>query len=117
MPFKEFHYQGREEMADINTVNLLGRMQEMAQQASGESAIHGASGATFASCIQDALSQLNSVQASSDALKTRFEQGDPAVSLADVMVETQKSNIAFEGGLRVRNKLTEFYQRIMDMPL
>ena len=53
----------------------------------------------------------------SGELKKRFELGDPEVSLAEAMVAGQKSSIAFEATLRVRNKLVQAYQDIMNMPI
>ena len=46
-----------------------------------------------------------------------MQLGDPNVSLADVMIETQKANIGFHGALMVRNKIVQAYTDIMNMPV
>ena len=43
--------------------------------------------------------------------------GAPNLSLADVMVMKEKSGIAFEATLQVRNKVLEAYKQIMNMPV
>jgi flagellar hook-basal body complex protein FliE len=46
-----------------------------------------------------------------------FEMGDKSLSLADVMVAKEKSGIAFEATIQVRNKVLEAYKQIMSMPV
>ena len=46
-----------------------------------------------------------------------FETGATNISLADVMVATQKANVSFQAMLQVRNKLVEAYQDVMNMPM
>jgi flagellar hook-basal body complex protein FliE len=43
--------------------------------------------------------------------------GDRSVSLAEVMIASQKSSVAFEATVQVRNKLVESYKEIMNMPV
>lgn len=102
-------------MTEINTVSLISQMRALANQAQG-SAVEG-SGHSFSQIMQQALGQVNDLTQTSDNLKTRFELGDADVSLADVMVAGQKSSLAFEATLRVRNKAVQAYQDIMGMPL
>ena len=45
-----------------------------------------------------------------------FETGAANISLADVMVSTQKANVSFQAMLQVRNKLVEAYKDVMNMP-
>lgn len=105
-------------MTDINTVNLLNQIRTMSAQAEGASMEVGAnSSSTFNTVFQQALNQVNDLTQSADGLKTRFELGDPNVSLADVMVAGQKSNLGFEATLRVRNKIVQAYQDVMNMPV
>lgn len=105
-------------MSEINTVSLINQMRIMAAQAQGsqvESA--GSAGPSFGATFQQALGQVNNLSQQSDALKTRFEMGDSQVSLSDVMIASQKSNLAFEATMRVRNKVVQAYQDIMNMPV
>lgn len=57
------------------------------------------------------------MQLDSREQQRRFEMGDPSLSLADVMVAKEKSGIAFEATLQVRNKVLEAYKQIMQMPV
>lgn len=104
-------------MSEINTVNLINQMRTMAAQAESSKVEAGANQAPFNLVFQEALSQVNDMTQTSDALKTRFEMGDPSVSLGEVMIASQKSNLGFEATLRVRNKVVQAYQEIMSMPV
>ncbi len=46
-----------------------------------------------------------------------FESGDANVSLAEVMVASQKASVSFQAMLQVRNKLVEAYKDVMNMPM
>ena len=50
-------------------------------------------------------------------MQTAFDMGDPNLSLADVMIAKEKSGIAFEATMQVRNKVLEAYKTIMNMPV
>ncbi|HHL3491798.1 TPA: flagellar hook-basal body complex protein FliE [Legionella pneumophila] len=104
-------------MSDINTVNLINQMKTLAAQAEGIKLDSGLNQASFSSVFQQALNQVNELSQTADGLKTRFEMGDPNVSLGEVMIASQKSNLGFEATLRVRNKLIQAYQDIMNMPV
>ena len=104
-------------MADINTITLLNQIKAMSAQASGEGSIQAPGGVPFSAIFQKALGQVDHLNKNADALRTSFESGDPKVGIAEVMVATQKSTLAFEATLRVRNKLLQAYQDIMNMPL
>lgn len=104
-------------MSDINTVNLINQMRSMATQAEGSRIEAGSTQPPFNMVLQQALDQVNDMTQSADSLKTRFEVGDPSVSLGEVMIATQKSNLGFEATLRVRNKLVQAYEDVMNMPI
>lgn len=105
-------------MTDINTVNLINQMRTMAAQAEGSMAeVSGTNQAPFNAVFQQALNQVNDLTQNADGLKTRYEMGDPNVSLGEVMIASQKSNLGFEATLRVRNKVVQAYQDIMNMPV
>ena len=67
------------------------------------------------SVAKDAVSQVNQMQIGSDALKTAYISGDGNVTMSQVIVASQKSKLAFEGLLAVRNKILEAYKEIMNM--
>jgi flagellar hook-basal body complex protein FliE len=63
----------------------------------------------------NSINKVNEVQKESGKLADAFVMGDPNVSLAEVMIAKQKSGIAFEATLQVRNKLLSAYKEIMAM--
>ena len=71
----------------------------------------------FAVMLKSALDNVNGLQQTSSSLQTRFDMGDRSISLSDVMIASQKSSIAFNATIQVRNKLVEAYKEIMNMPV
>lgn len=104
-------------MSEINNVNLFNQMQSMASVAKGASLGGENSEVSFSSILQNALHQVNDLNQNADNLKNRFELGDSKVSIGEVMIATQKSNLGLEAALRVRNKILQAYQDIMSMPV
>jgi flagellar hook-basal body complex protein FliE len=107
---------------DIKAQSLYQEMQGMAVQSKlgiGESnAIQGnPSSQNFADLLGNALNTVNDMQLESKDKAIAFEMGDKSLSLADVMVAKEKSGIAFEATLQVRNKVLEAYKQIMNMPV
>ena len=75
-----------------------------------------ASGAVdFQSALKSSLDQVNQVPLQSQQLAERFAMGDSTVSLSDAMISMQKSSIALQQTVQVRNKLVSAYQEIMNM--
>nr|WP_136250085.1 flagellar hook-basal body complex protein FliE [Ningiella ruwaisensis] len=107
---------------DVKANSLYQEMQAMAMQASAAPAPMqrmeiSNSGSEFADMLSQAVNNVNSMQRESRELQQRFEMGDPDLSLVDVMVAKEKSGIAFEATVQVRNKLLESYKTIMNMPV
>ncbi len=71
----------------------------------------------FSSLMKTTVDKVNETQQAAGKLRTAFEMGDANVSLADVMIASQKSSVAFQATLQVRNKLVEAYQQVMRMPV
>ncbi|MDW3104528.1 flagellar hook-basal body complex protein FliE [Vibrio sp. 1874] len=74
-------------------------------------------GADFNDLLTKAITNVNSLQKSSGDLQTRFDRGDADVSLSDVMIARNKSSVAFEATVQIRNKLVEAYKDLMNMPV
>lgn len=104
-------------MSEINTASLVEQMHSMIAQAKGVNPVEEAGQDSFSDLFQQALGQVNKTSQSATSLATRFELGDPNVSLADAMIEMQKANLGFQGTLMVRNKVVQAYQDIMAMPV
>lgn len=71
----------------------------------------------FGVMLKSAIDSINSLQMETGDLRQRLEMGDQSVSLAQVMIASQKSSIAFEAGVQVRNKVVDAYEKIMNMPV
>jgi len=70
----------------------------------------------FAAELQRSLNGISDTQQRAWAQADAFELGAPGVSLNDVMIDIQKSNVALQTGVQVRNRLVAAYQDIMNMP-
>lgn len=71
----------------------------------------------FGGMLKSAIDSINNLQMETGELRNRLEMGDQSVSLAQVMIASQKSSIAFEAGVQVRNKVVDAYEKIMNMPV
>ncbi|NOZ52438.1 MAG: flagellar hook-basal body complex protein FliE [Gammaproteobacteria bacterium] len=107
-------------MKEVNMAQLLNRMQTDAVLAQNKTLLNAATEASgaapdFSSLLKQSVDKVNALQKQSGALGKAFELGDPNVSLAEVMLAKQKSGVAFQSVLQVRNKLVEAYKQIMNM--
>ncbi|RZA34548.1 MAG: flagellar hook-basal body complex protein FliE [Lysobacteraceae bacterium] len=69
----------------------------------------------FADALKASLQGVSNTQNHAEELGKRFAMGDDTVSLSDTMIAMQKSSIAFQGTVQVRNKLVSAYHDIMNM--
>lgn len=69
----------------------------------------------FADALKTSLQQVSDTQKHAQELGKRFAMGDDTVSLSDTMIAMQKSSLAFQGTVQVRNKLVSAYHDIMNM--
>ncbi|MCL9781893.1 flagellar hook-basal body complex protein FliE [Vibrio sp. S4M6] len=103
----------------MNVGEIQGDMQTMMLEAANTKP--AATGHTVSSDFGDMLSKaiqtVNGLQKTSGDLQTRFDRGDENVSLSDVMIARNKSSVAFEATIQVRNKLVEAYKELMNMPV
>ena len=108
---------------DIKAQSLYQEMQAMAAGARLEMGPMAAptelnpSSSNFSQMLSEAVNNVNSMQLESREKQKAFEMGDTSLSLADVMVAKEKSGIAFEATVQVRNKVLEAYKQIMNMPV
>ena len=103
----------------MNISGIQTEMQTMMLQASNstEPATSQKVGADFGQLLNSAINNVNSLQKASGDLQTRFDRGDVNVSLSDVMIARNKSSVAFEATIQVRNKLVDAYKQLMNMPV
>jgi flagellar hook-basal body complex protein FliE len=71
----------------------------------------------FSQMLKQAIDNVNGLQNQTGELRNRFEMGDEQVSLGDVMIASNKSSLAFEATVQVRNKVVEAYKSVMSMPV
>ena len=69
----------------------------------------------FAQALHESLQGVSDRSAEAQSLSKRFTMGDDTVSLSDTMIAMQKSSIAFQATVQVRNKLVSAYHDIMNM--
>lgn len=99
---------------------LQSEMQAMMMQAAGSDKTptpQNSVNSDFGAMLEKAVNNVNGLQKDSSQLQTRFDSGDPDVSLSDVMIARNKASVAFEATVQVRNKLVEAYKELMNMPV
>ncbi|HBF49699.1 MAG TPA: flagellar hook-basal body complex protein FliE [Massilia sp.] len=75
----------------------------------------GASKVSFSDALKNSLQQVSNSQKTAEEMGQKFAMGDESVSLSDTMIAMQKSSIAFQATVQVRNKLVSAYHEIMNM--
>lgn len=100
---------------------MLNKIREVShREKSLSSAVSTTESTSFSNIMEStkgALNHVNSLQSHSEAMKSQYLSGDQNVSLSQVVVASEKSKLAFEGLLVVRNKCLEAYKEIMNMPV
>ena len=71
---------------------------------------------TFGQTVNQMVTDVNSAQMQSTELRAAYERGEN-VPLTDVVIGMQKSSLAFEATLQIRNKVLKAYEEIMNMPV
>lgn len=104
-------------MSDMNVNQVLAQMRAMSLEAGTDIQESGAGGGDFAALLKQSIDSVNDTQQVAGKMAEAFETGDTGVSLAEVMVASQKASVSFQAMLQVRNKLVEAYQDVMNMPM
>ena len=118
------------ERMDVNRLLLEMRAMKAQTQAFGQAgsmaardvagntnAAQNVNGPRFTDLFSQAIDKVNEVQQASSATSKAYIQGDPNVDITDVMIASQKSGVAFDATVQVRNKLVEAYKDVMNMPI
>jgi len=77
----------------------------------------GSAHADFSKMFKQAIDNVNELQQNTTDLRTGFEMGDKDISLGEVMIAANKSSLAFDATVQVRNKMVEAYKEVMSMPV
>lgn len=109
-------------MNQISPEQLLSQIRTMSQALKAPSApVSPVSAPTetmsFANTMKTTLSSVSEAQKASSSMKVAHQQDPSSVSLADVMVASEKAKLQFMAVTEVRNKLVTAYQDIMNMPV
>ncbi|MFM7697910.1 MAG: flagellar hook-basal body complex protein FliE, partial [Limnohabitans sp.] len=70
----------------------------------------------FGQLVSAAIGQVNDLQMQARGMQDAYDRGEP-IALTDVVMGMQKSSLAFEATLQVRNKVLRAYEEIMNMPV
>lgn len=107
---------------NINASSMFQELQTQGLQAKGLGSELGAKAANpapadFSAMLKQAIENVNGLQQDTSSLRNSFEMGDKSVSLSDVMIASNKSGLAFDATVQVRNKMVEAYKEVMSMPV
>lgn len=103
-------------MSDMNINQVLAQMRTLSIEAGGKpQATEGSS--DFSAMLKQSIDAVNQSQKTAGALANDFEMGKNDVSLAEVMIASQKASVSFQAMLQVRNKLVDAYKEVMSMPM
>ena len=72
---------------------------------------------SFQEMLSQAFEAVNNFQNDAGDKQTRFDVGDRSLTLADVMLASQKASISFEATVQIRNKMVEAYRTISQMQI
>jgi flagellar hook-basal body complex protein FliE len=103
-------------MSDINVNQLLTQMRSLSIEAGGNVKQTEGSG-DFAAMLKQSIDGVNQNQTTAGKLAQDFEVGKNDVSLAEVMIASQKANVSFQAMVQVRNKLVDAYTQVMSMSM
>ena len=105
-------------MSDIAINQVLAQMRAMQALANPQATPEAVQGqGKFSNLMQDSIKEVNAAMQESRAMTTRFEMGDPSVSLAEVMVNSQKAGLQFQAVAEIRNRVLSAYKEVMNMPV
>ncbi|MEJ6121182.1 flagellar hook-basal body complex protein FliE [Vibrio sp. 2-Bac 85] len=107
---------------NINAASMFKELQNQGLEAKGLSnelstKATNPAPADFSAMLKQAIENVNGLQQNTSDLRNSFEMGDKDVSLADVMIASNKSGLAFDATVQVRNKMVEAYKEVMSMPV
>jgi flagellar hook-basal body complex protein FliE len=106
-------------MSQMEIDSVLAQIRSLSAQTRPSAAAANAPAASgpsaFATLMSKGINQVNETQQRAGQLADAFQRGEPGVELSQVMIESQKANIAFRAVTEVRNRLVSAYQEIMNM--
>lgn len=111
-------------LSTVSMDSLLARLEAARTAAAGlpqgigsKAPAKSAPGTDFVTLLKGTIDRVDAAQQNSTVLATRFQMGDPSVSLEDSMIAMQKASVTFQAAVQVRNKVVAAYQDIMNLPI
>ncbi len=108
--------------ASINGV--LEQIQSQAQRISGQSSLFSAGlnksegkDTSFSNVLFNSINGINKTQLDAKNQAQDWMSGNSDIGLNDVMLSMQKSSVAFNFGVQLRNKMVGAYQEVMNLPV
>lgn len=109
----------------MNTLGgVLDQIQSQARQVSDISALNPfntmrktENSSQFSNILLNSINNISGMQTFAKQQSQAYLSGAEGIGLNDVMVSIQKSSVALNLGVQVRNKLVSAYQEIMSMPV
>nr|WP_241825934.1 flagellar hook-basal body complex protein FliE [Izhakiella australiensis] len=100
---------------------MLASMQRMQLQATGTGIsssplASSASAPSFSEALQNAIDNVDQLQQLASQKQRAVDTGQ-SDDLSGTMIESQKASIAFTAMVQVRNKLTQAFDEVINMPL
>jgi flagellar hook-basal body complex protein FliE len=114
----------KSDMSQIDVNSVLSQMRQLTAQASmpTETAFQSADaaqgqGVDFGALLRQSISTVAQKQSEAKVQSEAFERGDAGADIGRTVIAGQKADLAFRGLVEVRNKLTDAYSNIMNMPV
>ncbi len=99
----------------MNTIQSLQNISLAPSQFVDQQATQNAS-VDFGALLKGLIDQVNDQQQYSGSMKEAYQLGTER-DLAQVMLASQKADVAFNAMTQIRNRLVDAYQEIMRMPI
>ncbi len=103
-------------MSEMNVNQVLAQMRSMSVEAANKPEPIDSSN-DFAALLKQSIDNVNTTQKTAGKMTSDFETGLSDAGLSEVMVSVQKANVSFQAMVQVRNKLTDAYKQVMNMPM
>ncbi len=94
----------------VGTVTGAGAPLESTQKTRG-------GGVDFGEALTEALTDAAESEKAATDSAVRFGEGDPDVGIHEVIIASEKANVALRYAVTMKNKLVEAYRDIMSTPL
>ena len=100
----------------MNAEALLQQIRQFSNQTQQAGNTTQTQGVNFADAVANGIKEVNTLQQTAAAQRNAYDAGQD-VPLTDVVISMQKSSLAFEATLQIRNKVMKAYEDIMNMPV